>query len=59
VSFSCAITGAAAYNKPMAAATATASVRIALDFTLLSLTAPDFMNRLDKYYRIPAIRPDG
>jgi hypothetical protein len=43
----------------MAAATATASARIALDFTLLSLTVPDFMNRLDKYYRIPAIRPDG
>src|SRR3978361_1378365 len=43
----------------MAAATATASARIPLDFTLFSLTAPDFMNRLDKYSRIPAIRPDG
>jgi hypothetical protein len=30
-----------------------------LDFTLLSLTVPDSLNQLDKYYRIPAIRPDA
>jgi hypothetical protein len=35
--------------KPMAAAAATASVRIPFDFTLLSLTCRISLNQLDKY----------